>query len=111
MIKILNIHDKDFETEFNTLLARANTDMDSIIPEVLKTLQDIKQRGEDALLDIVRKYDSWNPQSFNDLKIAEEDTFNAYKNLDSKTKDALQIAHDRIVYIPREKCPKRLYLS
>lgn len=106
MIKILNIHDKDFETEFNTLLARANTDMDSIIPEVLKTLQDIKQRGEDALLDIVRKYDSWNPQTFNDLKIAEEDTFNAYKNLDSKTKDALQIAHDRIYAFHAKNAPK-----
>ncbi|TLE10683.1 histidinol dehydrogenase [Helicobacter bilis] len=106
MIKILNIHDKDFEAQFNTLLARANTDMDSIIPEVLKTLQDIKQRGEDALLDIVRKYDSWNPQTFNDLKIAEEDTFNAYRNLDSKTKDALQIAHDRIYTFHAKNAPK-----
>lgn len=106
MIKILDIHEKDFETQFNILLERANIDMDNIIPQVLQTLQDIKQRGEAALLDIVKKYDDWNPKTFDDLKITEEDTLSAYKNLDPKTKDALQIAYDRIYTFHAKNAPK-----
>lgn len=106
MIKILDIHEKDFETQFNILLERANIDMDIIIPQVLQTLQDIKQRGEAALLDIVKKYDDWNPKTFDDLKITEEDTLSAYKNLDPKTKDALQIAYDRIYTFHAKNAPK-----
>lgn len=96
MIKIFNICDETFETDFNKLLERAKTDMDSIIPKVLQTLQDIKTRGEYAILELVCKYDSWNPKTFNELKISEEDTFNAYNNISPKTKDSLQIAYDRI---------------
>ena len=96
MIKIFNICDETFETDFNVLLERANMDMDSIIPQVLQTLKDIKSRGEEAILELVRKYDSWNPKSFSDLRITEEDTFKAYKKLSSKTKESLQIAYDRI---------------
>ncbi|TLD84890.1 histidinol dehydrogenase [Helicobacter trogontum] len=106
MIKILDIHEKDFETQFNILLERANIDMDNIIPQVLQTLQDIKQRGEAALLDIVKKYDDWNPKTFDDLKITKEDTLSAYKNLDPKTKDALQIAYDRIYTFHAKNAPK-----
>lgn len=103
---MLDIQDKDFESQFNILLERANIDMSSIIHEVLNTLQDIKQRGEEALLDIVRMYDYWNPKTFNDLKISEEEIFNAYKNLNPKTKDALQIAYDRIYTFHAKNAPK-----
>lgn len=96
MIKIFDICDETFEIDFNNILERANIDIDSIIPHVFQTLQDIKARGEKTILELVRKYDSWNPTTFNDLKITEEDTFNAYKNLSAKTKDSLQIAYDRI---------------
>lgn len=106
MIRMLDIQDKDFESQFNILLERANIDMSSIIHEVLNTLQDIKQRGEEALLDIVRMYDYWNPKTFNDLKISEEEIFNAYKNLNPKTKDALQIAYDRIYTFHAKNAPK-----
>ncbi len=106
MIKILNICDSSFEADFNVILERANTDMDIIIPQVLQTLQDIKARGEEALLDIVRQYDSWNPKTFDDLKISEEETFKAYNALDSQTKEALQIAYDRIYKFHAMNIPK-----
>lgn len=96
MIKILSTKDNNFEDEFNIILNRADIDMDSILPEVLQTLQDIKKRGEDALLELVCKYDNWEPKSLNDLKIDPDDAKNAYNKLDSKLKDSLQIAHDRI---------------
>lgn len=106
MIKILDISSETFESDFNILLNRANMDMDSIIPQVLATLQDIRYRGEDAILELVRKYDSWNPKTFSDLKISEEDTFNAYKKLDFKIKESLQIAYDRIYKFHATNYPK-----
>ncbi|MWV61101.1 histidinol dehydrogenase [Helicobacter saguini] len=96
MIKILNTKDSNFENEFNILLNRASEDMDSIIPSVLETLKDIKKRGIDSILELVAKYDSWNPKSLECLKIDFNHAENAYKNLDSKSKDALKIAYDRI---------------
>lgn len=106
MIKILNVHDKNFESDFNKILERANVDMDSVIPQVLQILQDIKNRGEEAILEIVNKYDLWEPKTFNDLKISEEEIFRAYNNLNSKEKDSLQIAYDRIYKFHSMNTPK-----
>lgn len=96
MIKILTIQDINFEKEFNILLRRGNMDMNNIIPQVLATLQDIKNRGKEALLELVRQYDNWNPQDFNELKIDWNLAENAYKKLDSNLKEVLKIAYDRI---------------
>ncbi len=106
MIKILKVCDDNFEQEFNTLLQRADTDIHNIIPQVLSILSDIKANGERALLENVSKYDSWSPKNFNELKISEEDIHNAYKNLDSKLKDSLQIAYDRIYEFHLKNAPK-----
>ena len=96
MIKILTIQDINFEKEFNILLRRGNMDMNNIIPQVLATLQDIKNRGKEVLLELVRQYDNWNPQDFNELKIDWNLAENAYKKLDSNLKEVLKIAYDRI---------------
>ena len=92
MIKILTIQDINFEKEFNILLRRGNMDMNNIIPQVLATLQDIKNRGKEVLLELVRQYDNWNPQDFNELKIDWNLAENAYKKLDSNLKEVLKIA-------------------
>lgn len=106
MIRIYNICDDTFERDFNAILQRAQTDMVSIIPQVLATLQDIKTRGEDALLSLVRQYDSWNPQSFDDLKISQDEIEHAYTTLDSQTKESLQIAYNRIEKFHTMNAPK-----
>ncbi len=106
MIKILNICDDNFDIEFNNLLQRASIDIGNIIPQVLNILQDIKKRGEEALLENVCKYDHWNPTNFNELRINEENIYNSYKKLDSKTKDSLQIAYDRIFDFHSRNSPR-----
>lgn len=96
MIKILNIADSDFEQSFNALLNRAKSDMDSIIPQVLETLSDIKKRGLDSIIELVKKYDNWQPKCLGCLRIDFNAAEDAYKAIDSATKDALKIAYDRI---------------
>lgn len=95
MIKILNTNDQNFEFEFQILLERANMDMHSLIPSVLQTLIELK-KDKNKLLDIVRKYDNWNPVSLNDLKIDFNEAEDSFRNLNVKLKDSLKIAHDRI---------------
>ncbi|RDU66998.1 histidinol dehydrogenase [Helicobacter didelphidarum] len=96
MIQIFSIQDSDFTKKFNVLLSRANTDMHTIIPQVLTTLEDIKTRGIDSLLELVRQYDRWNPKCFGCLKIDNNQAEEAYRKLTPKLRDSLQIAYDRI---------------
>ncbi|RDU59885.1 histidinol dehydrogenase, partial [Helicobacter sp. MIT 14-3879] len=96
MISLFNTTHSSFTQNFNSILARSQSDMQTLIPEVLATLQDIQQRGIDSLLELVRKYDNWNPCSLQDLKIDKNKAEDAYKKLDSKLKKSLQIAFERI---------------
>ena len=96
MIKILSTKNLDFRESFNTILQRANIDMDNVLPQVLEVLKDIRRRGEEALLELVSKYDNWNPKSLDDLKIDMNEAKDAYDKLDSNIKDSLKIAYDRI---------------
>ncbi|RDU72745.1 histidinol dehydrogenase [Helicobacter aurati] len=96
MIKLLDTTNPTFAQDFNTILLRAKSDIDHLIPEVLATLQDIRQRGETALTESVKKYDKWNPTCLKDLRVDRNLAEDAYKKLDSHLRKSLQTAFERI---------------
>ena len=63
MIKIISTKNLDFRESFNTILQRANIDMDNVLPQVLEVLKDIRRRGEEALLELVSNYETWIPKT------------------------------------------------
>ncbi len=106
MICIFKSTDNDFSSKFDTLLKRGAMDIKSVEGRVKELLEDIKNNGQEAILSQVARFDRWNPKSFSELKIAKEQMQEAYDNLDSKTKEALKIAYDRIFNFHLKQKPK-----
>ncbi|MDY3113950.1 MAG: histidinol dehydrogenase [Helicobacter sp.] len=106
MICIFKSTDNDFSSKFNALLKRGAMDIKSVEGRVKELLEEIKNNGENAILSQVARFDRWNPKSFNELKITKKQMQEAYESLDSKTKDALKIAYDRIFSFHLKQKPK-----
>lgn len=96
MISIFHTTDSSFSREFKKILERAKDDMQSLLPQVLATLEDIKKRGEDSLLELVSRFDGWNPKSLNDLLVDMDEAKKSYERLDLGLKKSLQTAFERI---------------
>lgn len=90
------VTDGVFEKKFATLLRRGEMDMESVMPVVLELLSDIQKRGDDAVLEHIRRFDLWNPQSMHDVFVSKQEIEDAYHNLEPSLKDALHVAYERI---------------
>jgi histidinol dehydrogenase len=70
----------------NRILRRAQADIDDIGHKVRPIIEDVRQRGDDALLDYAQKFDDCTLTS---LKVSEEEFLFAQKTIDSKIKSAI----------------------
>lgn len=93
-MKILKTTDKNFKSEFDKLVHRSDSDMSKVMPIVQSIIDDIKARGDAALVEHIAKFDKWD--ATNALKISCHDMKNAYDSLSINLKNALKVAYDRI---------------
>ncbi|TLD82414.1 histidinol dehydrogenase [Helicobacter sp. MIT 11-5569] len=106
MISILKSSESDFVEKFNTLLIRGAMDISNVEGRVKELLNAIKTQGEEAIISQVAQFDCWNPKSFSDLKIMQNQMEHAYKDLDSTLKESLQLAYERIYAFHAKQKPK-----
>ncbi|EEO26273.1 histidinol dehydrogenase [Helicobacter winghamensis] len=106
MIAVLKSNASYFEKSFEALLARGAMDISSVEGRVKELLQEIKTQGKEAVIAQVLRFDSWNPKSFLELKIAQKEMECAYNNLDSNLKHALELAYQRIYAFHTKQMPK-----
>ncbi len=105
-MKIINTKDSNFDNEFESILARAKTDISKVSSIVNGIIDEIKQDGNEALKQHISKFDNWTPSSDEELLISTDDMKTAYANIDDKLRDALHIAHDRIKSYHEKQLPK-----
>jgi histidinol dehydrogenase len=105
-MKILQTIDNNFDTEFDEILKRGAMDIDKVEPIVKGILDEVREEGDKALIRHISKFDKWSPKSGNDLKISIDEMRKAYENIDSKLKEALQLAFDRIKSYHEKQLPK-----
>ena len=106
MIALLNTQDANFKIRFEELLKRGAMDILSVEGRVKELLEAIKQKGKNAVIEQVSRFDNWNPKDFLDLKISQEQMQEAYEKLDTKLKKALQKAYERIYAFHSKQLPK-----
>lgn len=87
--------DKKFKDFFEGLKKRSDMDMSAVTPAVSQILQDVKNRGDEALFEQIAKFDSWAPDQ-DSLKIDLDEMRKAYEGLDNSLRNSLHIAFDRI---------------
>ena len=105
-MKILKTSDNNFRDEFNEILARGAMDIDKVEPIVKGILDEVRKEGDEALIRHISKFDKWTPKSGSDLKISTDEMKKAYENIDSKLREALKLAFDRIKAYHEKQLPK-----
>jgi histidinol dehydrogenase len=105
-MKYLKSGDKNFAESFKILLARGKTDGAAVAPKVQAILDEVKARGDDALLDQIERFDRWRPKSIDDIIASENDFSAAWEALSANLQTALQTAYDRIKSFHEKQLPK-----
>jgi len=88
--------DSNFKQTFDELLGRGKMDIANVSKIVLSIIDEIQKEGNEALKRHIAQFDMWEPKKDSDLAIDPADMEAAYNKLDSKLKDALHLAYDRI---------------
>jgi len=105
-MKIINTQDSNFNQEFETILARAKSDIKGVSQIVTGIIDEIVEEGNVALKRHIEKFDRWEVKSDDELLISQDDMKKAYENIDEKLRDALHTAYDRIKKYHEKQLPK-----
>ena len=105
-MKIINTKDSNFKAEFESILARAKSDIKGVSSIVMNIIDEIVEEGNTALKRHIEKFDKWEVKEDSDLMISQDDMKKAYENIDDKLRAALHTAYDRIKRYHEKQLPK-----
>ena len=95
-LKQLDTRSKDFWQQLEQLLSWETISSDAVNQTVRDIVLDVRQRGDAALVEYSRQLDAREVTSAGDLALPLERLEEAYMELDSETREALEQAADRI---------------
>ncbi len=103
---VIHTVNENFNTNFDELLERGKMDIAHVSGIVGGIIDEIKSDKNGALKRHIAKFDGWEPQNDEELKIDAALMQAAYENLDSELKSALHLAYDRIKAYHEKQLPK-----
>jgi histidinol dehydrogenase len=92
----LSTRDADFERRLSALLAFESTQDHRVDEAVAGILDEVRKRGDGAVLDYTRKFDRVNAGSMTELEVSKDDLRKALEGLTAPRRDALMQAAARI---------------
>ncbi len=95
-IKQLNTSDADFMSQLDELLAWEQSTDSEIVTTVSGILQDVRKRGDAALLEYTHKFDRVDAVSAAALELGNDELHAALDAIDSTHRDALETAAARV---------------
>ena len=105
-MRILNSLDSSFDKSFDEILKRGKMDIEGVTDIVATLLSEIKEKGDEALVEQVSRFDRWKPSDVKDLIIDKDEMLMAYEALRDDVKEALHLAYDRIKNYHEKLMPK-----
>jgi histidinol dehydrogenase len=94
----------DFQEKLSSLLAWDSVSNKEVVQTVDDIITNIRNNGDDALIDYTNKFDDVNASSMKDLTIKLPALKQAFETLNKKQKSALTIATDRVrLYHKKQK--------
>ncbi len=103
-IRKLNSQDADFQRQLDALLAWDSVSDQSVNDTVNHIIQQIRQHGDQALLEFTSRFDGWQADSAADLSIPGERLKQAWQAIDDAQREALLHAAERVrAYAERQK--------
>ena len=95
MVRRLNQDDSGFADAFEVLLAMKREVSQDVNDVVAKIIADVRARGDDALIDCTAKFDRLDLRKTG-IAVTGDEIEAAISAVDTKTLDALKLAHERI---------------
>ncbi|MCG7973654.1 MAG: histidinol dehydrogenase [Candidatus Thiodiazotropha taylori] len=95
-IRKLSTSDDDFQQQLDALLAWESVSDTGVNDTVNQIIQDIRQRGNEALLEFTHRFDRWQANSADDLQIPLSRLQQAWETIPEEQQQALQVSADRI---------------
>jgi histidinol dehydrogenase len=95
-LNLLSTSDPDFEARLAALLAFENTQDASIDQAVAAILDDVRRRGDAAVLEYTQRFDHVPAGAFSELHIQRQEIESAFERLPPARRDALVQAAGRI---------------
>jgi histidinol dehydrogenase len=104
MMRRLNTQDSNFAQELAKLLSLSEEDLSSIETVVTGILQEVKKRGDSAVLELTNQFDRINATSVKELELTHAKLQEALASLPNEQKLALVSAASRVrAYHERQK--------
>ncbi|WP_041957773.1 histidinol dehydrogenase [Sulfurospirillum arsenophilum] len=103
---LLKTNEQNFKAQFDELLRRGHMDMENVSKIVSTIIAEIKAEGNGALKNHIEKFDKWHVENDEALEVKTTDMKKAYDALDSKLKEALELAYKRIYTYHEKLMPK-----
>ncbi|MEO0637862.1 MAG: histidinol dehydrogenase [Pseudomonadota bacterium] len=91
----LTTSDSDFDDRFAALLAGKREVSEDVSTIVAGIISDVRQRGDEAVLELTNRFDRTN-YALENLRVGRDEIEAAYEAVDTATVDALRFAHERI---------------
>ncbi|MGD8934193.1 MAG: histidinol dehydrogenase [Gammaproteobacteria bacterium] len=98
MIEItqLRTSDTDFQSRLDNLLAWEQSTDSQVVTTVTAILEDVRKRGDAALLEYTRKFDRLDLVSAAELELTTDELRHALRAIDSSHREALEAAAARV---------------
>ncbi|MCW8901182.1 MAG: histidinol dehydrogenase [Gammaproteobacteria bacterium] len=95
-IKRLKTSQADYQSQMDTLLAWEGVSDDQVNATVKDVLKNIRQRGDEALIEYTNKFDRMNVASMSELTFTQKQIDDAYNNIPLDQREALELAAERV---------------
>lgn len=95
-IRRFSTTDQDFDQKLKALLAFDTAQDDSVDAVVADILRDVKQRGDEAVLEYTRRFDRLDVADISELELSKTELQKALDGLPAEQRKALQEAADRV---------------
>ncbi|HIO97433.1 MAG TPA: histidinol dehydrogenase [Leucothrix sp.] len=95
-IQMLKTSDTDFWSKLDDLLAWDSASDQNVFDTVNGILQDVKSRGDDAVIEYTNKFDNMNVSSISELEVSRERLEQALTKITDEQRAALETAASRV---------------
>lgn len=96
LVRRLNAQDTDFASQLDQLLSWESVSDDEVNQRVLDIIDQVRQRGDAALVDYTRQFDALEVQDFSELILPRERLELALTQIQPEQRHALEIAAERV---------------
>jgi histidinol dehydrogenase len=106
----LDIRDNDFSEKFGTILSRGEETGREVEQTVLAIIADVRRRGDEAVLELTRRFDHLEAATVAELEVSAEEIDAAFAKVDQADVAALMLAVERVTRF-HEKQKQQTWIS